>query len=405
MVKSASLWLETSPSANYPTLQKDVLSDVAIIGGGLTGLTTAYLLKQAGLQVVVIDKAAVGSGTSGKTTGKISSQHGLIYEKLVSQHGPEAAKIYGEANQSAINQIQNIIKKEKIDCDWQRDDSYVFTTDLTQIPKFKKEAEAAKSCGLPASFETASPLPFPIAGAVRFTGQAKFHARNYLLGLARAVNSDGSCVYENTRAIGIRDGQPCRIRTPKGKITAQHVVVATNVPTLPLVARGAYCMVEYPQTSYVVAAKTNRPISGMYISPDQNNYSILPVAAAGQQFLLIGGASHLRGPRIKNRRFAQLENYAKDKFAISRIDYKWSAWDYLSYDDIPLVGRVYPWSKYLYGATAFMKWGLTNTTVAGMILADIIQSRPNPWAHTFDSLRSDPIKSLPRVMKEKVTGA
>lgn len=392
-----SLWLSDVHKKIYPALNGRQKVDVVIVGGGICGLSTAYLLKQSGFRVAVLEKTRVASGTTGRTTGKVTSQHSLIYADLQDRVGKEYARLYGQANQSAIGKIEEIIKKEKIDCDWQRDDNYVYTSDAGQVSQFKKEAKTAVSLGLPASFETSSPLPFEIRAAVKFSGQAKFNAAKYAKGLARAVHGKGSYVFEDSNVSSIRDGSPARVATKDGLVEARCIVVATNVPTFPLMARGGYCILEYPTTSYLIAGRLKKKLSGMYISPDESHFSIMPFVKDKDKMLLIGGNDHIRGLGRPDNRYRQIADYAEKYFALEKIDYKWSAWDYIAYDYIPLVGKVYPWSKNLFIATAFKKWGLTGTTVAAMILHDQIFGRHNPWAKVFNSMRSGPIRSIPRV--------
>jgi glycine/D-amino acid oxidase-like deaminating enzyme len=394
----ASLWADSASEIVYPELDSDIEVDVTVVGGGICGLSAAYLLKKAGLSVAVLEKKTIGSGTTGRTTGKVTSQHGLIYRQLAEKFDDKTARLYGEAAQTAIGEIDQIIKAEKISCDWQCDDNYVFTAQRSQLPKFRAEAKAAARFGLPATFESSSPLPFKIAGAVKFSGQAKFNSQKYINGLAKAVNGSGSYIFENSLIISLKDGRSATVSTKHASVTAKDIIVATNVPTFPLLARGAYCVLEYPRTSYIVAGQYRGGLKGMYISPDDGHYSILPVTVGRQKMLLIGGNDHIRGTGRGKKRWQSLADYAEKNFDMTSISYKWSAWDYLAYDGLPLVGRIYPWSKHLYIATAFKKWGLTSTTVAAMILRDRLTGQKNPWADVFDSQRITPIKSIPSVI-------
>jgi glycine/D-amino acid oxidase-like deaminating enzyme len=401
-----SLWREAyKDDSLYPSLDEGIETDVVVVGAGITGLTSAYLLKQAGFSVVVIDKRTVGSGTTGRTTGKVSSLHNLVYADLHKHLGEKVARIYGEANQAAVELVGSIIDKEKISCDWQRDDNYVYTAEPKRQIEFRQEADIAAKLGLPASFETVTNLPFEISAAVKFTNQGKMNSQKYLLGLAKAVNGSGSYVFENTKATGIRDGNPCRVKTPSGSIHSKHIIVATNVPTLPLLARGGYCALEYPNESYIIAGRPSKMPTGMYISPDDNHYSILPIRSGGKDFLLIGGESNISGVRLSTgKKYQKLASYAEKYFGVNQIDFKWSDRDYSSYDGVPLIGKAYPWSKNLYVGSAFRKWGLTNGTVAGLILSDLIRGVDNPWAPVFTPNRLKPILSIPRVAAHYLTG-
>lgn len=400
-----SLWREAYQASLYPCLSGELEVDVVIVGAGITGLTAAYLLKQSGLTVAVLDKDSVGGGTTGRTTGKVTSQHSLIYNDLSKRLGKDKARLYGQINQAAIEQVAAIVKHEKLDCGWTRDDNYVYTTAKEQVKELQAEAAIAAELGLPASFETQPPLPFAAQGAVKFSNQAKIHSQQYVLGLAGVVEGAGSYVFEMSNVIGIRDGRTVRVRTKRGKVKASHAIVATNVPTMPLLARGSYCILEYPMESYIVAGRADKKITGMYISPDDTNYSILPFEHDGEQFLLVGGESHLSGLRgNKQARYDRLARYAEKHFGMKTVDFRWSDRDYLSYDGLPLVGKTYPWSKHIYVASAFRKWGLSNGTAAAKILHDRILGIENPAAKIFDPNRLSPIASIPRVAAQFITG-
>jgi glycine/D-amino acid oxidase-like deaminating enzyme len=397
--KESSLWRQAYPDiALYPQLEEDIRADIVIVGGGITGLTAAYLLCESGASVVVIEKDTIGGGTTGRTTGKVTSQHSLIYKQLCEQRGERHARNYAAANQAAVEKVAEIVATENIDCDFARDDNYVFTSDRLQTETFRREAAAAQSLGLPASFEKSAPLPFDITAAVKFSDQAKIHSQRYLLGLAEAIIGAGGHIFEQSNVTGIRDGNPTRVRTAKATAIARDVIVATSVPTLPLAARGSYCLLEYPTESYIVAGRLPGSLSGMYISPDKDNYSILPIRAGSEEYLLIGGESHIPGlGGSRTRRFNKLADYAEERFGMSEILYKWSDRDYMGYDGMPLVGKIYSWSQHVYVASGFMKWGLSNGTAAAMILRDLITGEPNEWAESFAATRLDPVKSIPRV--------
>jgi glycine/D-amino acid oxidase-like deaminating enzyme len=404
---NVSLWREAYPAtALYPQLTSTVEVDVVIVGAGITGLTAAYLLKKQGKTVAVLDKHTVGGGTTGRTTGKVTSQHNLIYAELEKKYGQTKARDYGQANAEAVETIAQIIKAEKIKCDWQVQDNYVYTVDARKLTAFRHEAAVAQSLGLPASFHTSSPLPFDVRAVVKFTDQATFDSGKYLLGLAKAVEGDGSYVFENSNVIGIREGKPCRVRTKDGVVYAGDIIVASSVPTFPLLARLLCAMYEYPMESYIVAGNLDRDQPGMYISPDKRQYSILPTTIDGQRRILIGGEAHFWGFRwgSKDKHFNRLADYARKHFGVTEITHAWSDRDYLPYDRIPLVGKLYPWSKHTYVGTAYQKWGLSNGTAAAKILVDTITGHENPYADTFDSVRKPPFKDSIVALTKAVLG-
>jgi glycine/D-amino acid oxidase-like deaminating enzyme len=400
--KGNSLWLHTAARPEYPVQTGDFTIDVAIIGAGITGLTTAYLLKQRGIKVAVFEKYRIGDSVSGHTTAKVTSQHGKTYTELIKTFGRTDARIYAEANQAAIDQIEDIIRTEHIECDWRREDNYLFTNKEDEAETLRQEAKDAASLGLPASFETSMPLPVAMKAAVRFKKQATFHILKYLHGLAEAVQGDGCYVFEQTKASRVADGDICTFHIPRGTVTAHRIVLATNIPS-PIKDHIVYAAYEYPTRSYLIAGRTNARLPGMYINTGNPTRSVLQTIIDGEQWLLVGGESHIVGMSGPAKgRYATLAEYARKEFGLEQIEYQWSVWDYVTYDGMPLVGSLYPHSKNLFTATGYRKWGMTNGTVAAMILADLLTDKKNPWAETFRTNRLSTIKSLPKGLTQAI---
>lgn len=393
---SGSYWLKDDADPVYPQLDADIETDVVIVGGGITGLTIAHTLKQTGRTVAVLERRTIAGGTTSGTTGKVTAQHGLAYAELVQQFGEDNMQLYADVYVQAMHDIEALVTKEDFDCEWSKQDNYVYTTNSEKLSRFKAEAEAAARLGLPASFETDLPLPFAVQGAVKFANQARFNSNKYCHELAKRITGDGSYVFEQSKAIGFEDGVPARVTTERGSVTAKHIIIATLVPTLPLIGRVTYGLFESPQTSYIVAGKTDSDLEGMYISPDKDHYSILPVTDGDERYLLVGGEAHLPGTRRSKPRLQKLAEYAAKWFDVKNIEYKWGAMDYTAYDKLPLIGKLYPWSKHMYTATGFKKWGLSTSMVAAIIIRDLLDGRTTPVAHLFRTHRASAPLAIPR---------
>lgn len=383
-----SYWIDSAPSPDFPALHTPQAVDVAIIGAGITGLTAATLLKRAGKTVAVLEARRVVSGVTGRTTAKITSSHGLIYHDLIERYGDEAARLYGESNQAAIERIARFVDEESIACQFQRESNYLYSESKQDLPKIQAEVAAAQKLGLPATFDDRLTLPFPVAGAVRFDRQAEFHPRQYLLPLARAIPGDGSYLFEETRVFGIEEGDPCRVKTEAGTVTARDVIVATHIP---IVDPGQLYSKMHPHRSYVVAARIDRAKApdGMFVSTEQPTHTIRTTSYGDSALMIVAGEGHRVGEESDTeQRYRRLREWISSRFTIEAFEYYWSTQDYYPVDMIPYIGRLDEDSEHLYGATGFQGWGLTNGTLAGMLLKDAILGIPNPWADLYAADRS-----------------
>lgn len=382
-----SFWIATTPDTDYPSLSSGIEVDVAVLGGGIVGITVAHLLKQAGKSVAVIEADRVGRGVTGYSTAKVTAGHGMIYMKLIKSFGLEGAQTYARSNLSAITRIAQIIEDLAIECDWQRQANYVYTEEAGELRSIEEEVEAEQKAGLPSTFTTETSLPFPIAGAVKMEKQAQFHPRKYLLPLAEAIPDDRSHVFEHTRALDVRPGSPCTITTDKGTLEAADVVMATHYPFLD---RGFFFPKNRPSRSYAISA-TVEPgdlREGMYISASSPTRSIRGTPHGGKTMLIIGGEGHVVGTEVDTEaRYRKLEEWGSERFGINGPEYRWSAQDPSTLDGVPYVGRLNRGSEHVYVATGFGKWGFTNGTVAAMIISDRILELANDWAPLYDSKR------------------
>jgi glycine/D-amino acid oxidase-like deaminating enzyme/nitrite reductase/ring-hydroxylating ferredoxin subunit len=388
--KQTSFWLDSTAKTSFPQMES-VTVDVAVIGAGIAGITAAYLLKKSGKTVALIEAQQIAASTSGHTTAKVTSLHQLIYADLIDQIGEEKAKLYGESNQAGVEFVASTIEQEGIDCDYQRQDTYSFAETEDDLDKIKKEYEAAIKLGLPAELTIETSLPFEVAGAVKFKNQVQFHVRKYLLHLANTITGDGSYVFENSRVQSVEEATPCQVIANNTILQATDVLLTTQIP---IMDRGLFFAKCYPQRSYIVGAKINseKAPDGMYIGVGKNYHSIRTTPTEdGGLLLLIGGGGHKVASTSNTEKFYQeLEEYAHSHFGIEKIDYRWSTQDYKSFDRLPYIGKLTPVNNHIYVATAFSLWGMSKGTMAGMLLADLVQGKANPWADLYDSLRATP---------------
>ncbi len=398
-----SYWLDTEDTA-YPVLKGDFTTDVAIIGGGIVGLTTACLLKKAGKRVVVLEARQAGGQVTGRSTAKLTSLHRLVYADLADQAGHEAAQRYGEANQAGIGLIEDLVREHGIACDLQPTEAYTYCAERETVDHARREAQIAQQLGLPASWVDEAPLPVPNHGAVRFTGQAKFHPWHYARGLAAAIDGDGGRVFENTRVHDVEESERLVVDTDFAHVIAEHVVVATN---LPILDRGGFFSKAYPRSHVALAAEIDpatAPI-GMFISAEEPTRSIRTHNVNGRMYLIAVGDAYKTGQQDPQPLAADLQAWVQRHFAPRRIVNTWTNEDFQAMDGRPFVGPLRSSSQRVWTATGFGGWGLSAGTAAAMMLCDRILGRDNPWAGLFESTRLDPVQSAGRFIGENANVA
>ncbi|HSK15037.1 MAG TPA: FAD-dependent oxidoreductase [Gaiellaceae bacterium] len=388
-LRTRSLWQATSPTTAYPQLDGELDVDVAVIGGGIVGVTAAHLLVEAGRSVALLELGRLGQGTTGLTTAKLTVGHGLVYARLRSQHGREAARLYAESNRAAIAAIEERVRTLGVDCDWEPADNVVYTERAERVADLREEAEAMREAGVGAELETDVGLPFPVAAAIRVGGQAQFHPLRYLQALAARIRENGGLVFESTRASGVETGALCTVRTATGVVRARHVVVATQLPFLD---RGLFFARAHPVKSYAVSAPVGSEEAprGMYLSVGGPTRSIRSAPGPdGSRHLIVGGEGHKPGAEPDTeRRYRALEAFLRERFGVEGAEHRWSAHDFVPVDGLPFIGRLRPGSDRVLTATGFAKWGLTKGTFAASMLADAILGRPSPWAELYDATRT-----------------
>ena len=375
---------------------------MAVIGGGIVGITTALLLTEAGVRVVVLEADRLVHGMTGHTTAKVTSQHGLIYDCLRSRFGLDGARTYGDANETALAWIAERVERDGIECDFRRRTAYVYAASPSERSQLESEAEAAAAAGLPARMTDTVPLPFAVHGALRFDDQAEFHVRRYLLALVDALPAGGCRIFEHTRAVEVDSHQqPAVVKTAGGRVIADQVVVATHYPFLD---RSLAFARVHPERSYAIGCRiAGSPPDGMLISAGSPTRSVRAVPVDGEELLLVGGEGHRTGTGgDTEQRYGRLEHFAREHWDVRSIDYRWSAQDNTTIDELPYVGRLSPREDRVFMATGFAKWGMTGGTAAALLLTDLLQGHESPAASLFDPNRLTLRASAPRLVKENV---
>ena len=297
---------------DFEKLQENMKVDVCIIGGGLTGLTTAYYLTKQGKSVALLEKDTICSHTSGGNTGKITSQHGLFYDYLIESNGMKFAKDYFEANEEAISNIRQIVKDEKIECEFKVLPAYIFTQKEDDVEKIRKEVKTTKKIGIDSSFVENIDLPIKIFGGIKFQNQAQFHPVNYANGLAKSIIENNGKIFENTKVIDIQEGKEENVvKAENYDIIAKDVVVATRYPIMKI--QGSYFLKMYQSSSFAVIADPHEELNfdGMYINTEEPQLSYRIVEEKERKLLLAVGYDYKTGEEFIGNPYEYLESKIK----------------------------------------------------------------------------------------------
>ena len=387
-----SLWLEENQIKEFPKLEKDEKADICIIGAGIFGISTAYYLSQNGYNVILIERNKIASKVTGHTTAKITSQHGLIYHYLLNQYGIDFAKKYFNANQGAITEIERIIQENNIECDFEQQNSYVYTTDKTELEKIQEEIEALDRINPDAKLVNKSQLPFSIIKGIEFKNQAQFNPIKYIQGLVRKLEENKVRIFENTTCFDIKqDNEEYICYTENNTIKSKYVVIATHYPFINI--PGMYFAKMYQSSSYVIGVDTKTELfSGMYINIQSPIYSFRTAVDNGKKILLLGGLDHKTGENITYQdSYGKLEQKAKQWYPNLEVKYRWSTRDCITLDKIPYIGEFSNVLPNIFVGTGFNKWGMTSSNVAARIITDKIAGKENEYSEVFEATRLNPI--------------
>ncbi len=393
-------WLDSTSIPNFQKLEENIETSIAIVGGGITGITAAYLLSQQGIAVTLIEAGQILTGTTGHTTAKITAQHGLIYDELIQQHGEDTAKLYYEANQEALELIKELIDKHSIECDFSHQDAYIYGSMETSVRQIKKELLAYQRLGIPGDFTDTIPFSIPCQAALIMKDQAQFHPLKYLTALIPPILEKGGVIYEKTTALKVEDNEETTILLENGyRISCNSVIVASHFPFNDEL--GLYFARMHAERSYVIAIKAEKDYpNGMYYSADTPTRSLRYTEMNGEKLILIGGESHKPGQGIPtHEHYLALQDFCEQYLGIKEIPYRWSAQDMITPDKLPFVGPATAGHPNVLIATGYKKWGMTTGTIAAKILTDFILRKENRYADLYKPSR---LKGLGNIVKDNI---
>lgn len=417
--QTTSVWMATAkeiPSDGQ--LTENQHADVAIVGAGIAGMTTAYLLAREGKRVVVLDDGPIGGGMTARTTAHLVNALDDRFYELERLHGERGARLAAESHSGAIDRIEAIVREEGIDCEFERLDGYLFVPPNESKEQLEDELKATHRAGLTATemVERAPIKDFDTGKALRFPRQAQFHPLQYLAGLAQAIRRDGGRIFTGTHANKIEGGKNARIETNDGHVvTCDSVVVATNTPVND---RFAIHTKQGPYITYVIGARIPRgsvtralywdtPDPYHYVRVESINAKVKETGQTEEyDLLIVGGEDHKTGQADDaGRRFAALERWTRTRFPmIEEVEFQWSGQVMEPIDSLAFIGRNPMDEDNVFIATGDSGNGMTHGTIAGMLLTDLIMGRENEWATLYDPTRKT-LRALPEFASENLNVA
>jgi len=408
VTRHPSLWLRTASTAPRAPLHGDLAADVCVIGAGITGITTARLLKRAGLSVAVVDALGVGAGETGHTTAHLSSHHDLSYSDTIDKFGEDDARLILESRRAAIAQIESFVIDENIQCGYERVPAFLFAEDAAGERELRDELQACRRLGMNAEWVERLPASFTVRGAIRFPNQAQFHPLEYVGALAERIEGNGSRLLERTRATSIDAGSPCAVFTDRGTIFCREVIHATNVP---LNAMGLLITRIAPYRTYAMSFHidpASAPLALMWDSGDPYHY-VRVHRVEGRTYLLVGGEDHKVGSLEHDaptdtqvqaeRAWNRIEAWTRARFTAGAVSHRWSGQLLEPSDGLPFIGR---YDDHVWVATGFSGDGMTNGTIAAMLLTEEILGQRSALSKVYDPKRVDVFASIKEYVRENV---
>jgi glycine/D-amino acid oxidase-like deaminating enzyme/nitrite reductase/ring-hydroxylating ferredoxin subunit len=378
--------------------------DCLIIGGGITGVTAALQLQQAGQRTLLVEAYTIGFGTTGGTSAHINTFADTTYQEAESAFGSDGAKVFAEAINEGFELIGNQVKKYRIDCDFESKTGYLYAEDEDQVKQLDDIYKGAASAGVAVNYTDAVPTPVEFKKALAFPGQAQFHPLKYLQGLQKEYLKAGGIIREHTRVENIDSADGVHVAKTTGQdIRTRKMIYATHMPP-GITVFNFNCA---PYRSYVIGVKlTNDSYpDGLVYDLQEPYHYVRSHVINGEQLLLVGGNDHKTGHADTERAFAGLEKYVRQYYPVSSVAYRWSAQYYVPADGLPYVGQVPFQAEGIYTATGFNGNGMMLGSISGKILADLVLGKANAYAELFSTTRIKPVDSFSEMVKENADAA
>jgi glycine/D-amino acid oxidase-like deaminating enzyme/nitrite reductase/ring-hydroxylating ferredoxin subunit len=398
--ESQSIWTATTPETSYLPLETDLEVDVAIVGGGLTGLVAAWHLVEAGRRVAVIEQRRIAFGETGHTTAHLTGLIDARYSAVERSFGLDGAQLVCRSSLEAIDWIEHTARTLGIDCDFERVPAFLYTERAEDLDGIGVEMAAARRAGLDVSVEHDVPLPFPTAGGMRIAHQAQFHPRRFLLPLAERIAKQGGTILESTEVTAVTDGEPCLVKTARGTVRARDVIVASHVP---MTNRMALVTKLPAYRTYAIGVRAGRGLPrALFWDTDEPYHYTRVQASSGGDVIVVGGEDHKTGTEKETlARFQALADYAQARFDVQEIRFRWSGQIIEPVDGLPYIGRNTA-SPHVHVATGYSGNGMTWGTVAGRLTADLVLGRRSPYAGLYEATRVTPLASAANFVTENV---
>jgi glycine/D-amino acid oxidase-like deaminating enzyme/nitrite reductase/ring-hydroxylating ferredoxin subunit len=404
-----SLWSATAELLTYPKLDRNLTTDVVIVGAGIAGISVAYHLARSGHKVIVVDDGPIGGGITSRTSAHLTCAMDNTYGVIESRRGAEAARLAGESHRTAIDRIESIVHSEGIDCDFERLDGYLFLPPGEKVQTLEDELESVRRARVPVERLRRAPLDFFDTGpCIHYPNQGQFHPLKYIAGLARAIERNHGQLFTGTHVDTVEGGSDANVSVGSLTISAGAVVIATNSPVND---RAVIHTKQAPYTTYVIGAQIPEGSvpRGLYWDMDDPYHYVRPHPlhdGSGYDILIVGGEDHKTGQADDiEKRHARLERWARRRFPmIEAVAFRWSGQVMESIDGLAFIGCNPGFQDNVYVVTGDTGMGMTHGTIAGMLISDLILGQPNKWEKLYDPSRK-PLRAAGKFLKENANVA